>query len=46
MAMWCQTDRSRKGDAYVLRRSDGKAFFGLLTDLRARLLRVRIRVLN
>lgn len=44
--MWCQTDRSRKGDAYVLRRSDGKAFFGLLTDLRARLLRVRTCVPN
>ena len=44
--MWCQTDRLRRGDAYVLRRSDGKAFFGLLTDRRARLLRVRIRVPN
>ena len=44
--MWCQTDRLRKGDAYVLRRRDGKAFFGLLTDRRVRLLRVRIRVPN
>lgn len=44
--MWCQTDRLRKGDAYVLRRSDGKAFLGLLTDFTARLPRVRGRVPN
>ena len=46
MAKGCQTDRLRKGDADVLRRSDSQAFFGLLTDLTARILRVRTRFPN